>query len=226
MLTKGETHLTGATTNPLIRFESDDSLIKFEIGTNWFNLTQFYSYLTFSNPVYFQWSEFIWPLTTYTILNYELQTSTSLQSQTLTENSKLKLKIEIWYWDWRLKLEVSESQFENSEIRNLEFEIRNWKLESERANFWAGVWFGNFFGTCLRGITTFILEVWLCLASLKLSWGVVGQCNFNENQVISFWLWIRLTVFVNKSDNSPIEHTKNHQTYVLYECLTLWPTRF
>ena len=29
--------------NPWIRFESDDSFIKFEIGTNWFNLVQFYS---------------------------------------------------------------------------------------------------------------------------------------------------------------------------------------
>ena len=27
-------HLTGAATNPRIRFESDDSFIKFEIGTN------------------------------------------------------------------------------------------------------------------------------------------------------------------------------------------------
>ena len=30
----GKIHLTGAATNPWIRFESDDSFIKFEIGTN------------------------------------------------------------------------------------------------------------------------------------------------------------------------------------------------
>ena len=35
--------LTGAATNPWIRFESDDSFIKFEIGTIWYSLVQFYS---------------------------------------------------------------------------------------------------------------------------------------------------------------------------------------
>ena len=38
-----EIHLTGAATNPWIWFESDNSFIKFEIGTNWFNLVQIYS---------------------------------------------------------------------------------------------------------------------------------------------------------------------------------------
>ena len=36
-------HLTGAATNPWIIFQSDDSFIKIEIGTNQFNLVQFYS---------------------------------------------------------------------------------------------------------------------------------------------------------------------------------------
>ena len=40
VMTKCWIHLTGAVTNPLIRFEYDDSLIKFEIGTNY--LVQFY----------------------------------------------------------------------------------------------------------------------------------------------------------------------------------------
>ena len=34
LVKKKKIHLTGAATNPLIRFESDDSFIKFEIGTN------------------------------------------------------------------------------------------------------------------------------------------------------------------------------------------------
>ena len=78
------------------------------------------------------------------------------------------------------------------------------------AKFWAffalfgrfgaifGVWvsFKNFFWTCLHRLTIFILEVELYLASLKLSWGrdgdegvgVVGHCDFNKNQVVSFGL--------------------------------------
>ena len=57
--------------------------------------------------------------------------------------------------------------------------------------FGVGVRFKNFFGTCLHRLTTFILEVQLYLASLKLSrvgggGGVVGHCDFNENQVVSF----------------------------------------
>ena len=50
----------------------------------------------------------------------------------------------------------------------------------------------NFFGTCLHRLTTFILEVQLYLASLKLyqvggqvvGW-VVGNFDFNENPVVS-----------------------------------------
>ena len=42
------------------------------------------------------------------------------------------------------------------------------------AIFGVGVSSKNFFGTCLHGLTTFILEVWLYLASLKLSWGGGG----------------------------------------------------
>ena len=36
-------HLTGAGTNPWMRFQSDDSFIKFDNWTNLFNLVQFYS---------------------------------------------------------------------------------------------------------------------------------------------------------------------------------------
>ena len=37
-------------------------------------------------------------------------------------------------------------------------------------------------------LTTFILEVWLYLASLKQGGGggVAGHCDFNENHVVSF----------------------------------------
>ena len=41
-----EIHLTEAATNPWIRFESDDSFIKFEVWINSFDLVQYYSNLT------------------------------------------------------------------------------------------------------------------------------------------------------------------------------------
>ena len=60
------------------------------------------------------------------------------------------------------------------------------------AIFGVGVRFKNFFGTCLHRLTTFILEVQLYLASLKLSrvagWvagRLVGKSDFNENPVVS-----------------------------------------
>ena len=40
---KGQIHLTGAATNPWMIFESDDSFIRFEIGTNLSDLVKFYS---------------------------------------------------------------------------------------------------------------------------------------------------------------------------------------
>ena len=59
------------------------------------------------------------------------------------------------------------------------------------AIFGVGVRFKNFFGTCLHRLTTFILEVQLYLASLKLSrvgWlagRLFGKSDFNENPVVS-----------------------------------------
>ena len=60
------------------------------------------------------------------------------------------------------------------------------------AIFWVGVKFKNCFWAYLHRVTTFILEVQLYLASLKLyrvgvdGWGVIRHCDFNENQVVSF----------------------------------------
>ena len=62
--------------------------------------------------------------------------------------------------------------------------------------FWGYIWgwvrLKKIFGTYLHRLATFILEVWLYLASLKLSrvggggWlGVVGKSDFNENPVVS-----------------------------------------
>ena len=80
------------------------------------------------------------------------------------------------------------------------------------AIFGVGVRFKNFFGTCLHRLTTFILEVQLYLASLKLSrvagwlggWGwLVGESDFNENPVVSldldldFGLRLRVCQYFN-----------------------------
>ena len=58
--------------------------------------------------------------------------------------------------------EFENLEFRNSEIKNLEFrnsEFENSELKSERAFFWAGVRFKNFFGIYLYRQSTLVLEV-------------------------------------------------------------------
>ena len=67
--------------------------------------------------------------------------------------------------NWNLKIwnsKIRNSKIRNSKIQNLNIwnlKIRNWKLKSERAIFWAGVRFKNFFGTYLCRQSTLVFEV-------------------------------------------------------------------
>ena len=98
-------------------------------------------------------------------------------------------------------------------------EVQPYLLVFHSAKFWAffaffglfGAIFGvgvrskNFFGTCLHRLTNFIFEVWLYLASLKHSRVEgVGHFNFNENQVVSFRLCLRLTTLGLSIDESSL----------------------
>ena len=73
------------------------------------------------------------------------------------------LKFGIWNLDFEnLELEnlkFESLEFENSEFGNLEFEKSELKIEKWTGFFCAGIWFENFFGTCLCRQSTLVLEV-------------------------------------------------------------------
>ena len=93
---KHEIHLTGAATNPWIRFESDDNFIEFEIGTNWFNLVKFYSTFLLH----------ILHFSTLSIFSGQNLCNLRLHLQFSTFDSKLHFNFKI-----QLQTEISDSNF-------------------------------------------------------------------------------------------------------------------
>ena len=90
------------------------------------------------------------------------------------------------------------------------------------AVFWVRVRFKHFFGTYLHKLTTHISEciALYCFFETFPRVGVVGRCNFNENQVVSFCLWLRLTTLgLSKLHFTKVIviwlHIKNNNKYIV-----------
>ena len=85
-----------------------------------------------------------------------------------------------------------------------------------------GVRFTNIFGTFLWRQSTFVLEVQpylFAFTSEKFGafFALFGHCDFNKNQFVSFWLWLRLTTL---SLSNGVVYSL--LIFIIYSLLFLW----